>query len=389
MTTTRREFLRRSALAGVGLGVIGCDADGATTARSSASNRDGPADTEDVLPSAAPKRILILGGTGFIGPHEVNYARARGHTLTLFNRGETNPELFSDVEQLRGDRNDDLEALRGREWDVVIDNHATLPGWVERSAEVLKDQVEQYVFISTISVYKSPILPGTDESTGEVFSPDDLEAALASGGSTYGPNKAQAEREAEQAFPGRTTIIRPGLIVGPGDPTDRFTYWPLRVDRGGEILAPGDGSAPVQVIDVRDLTRFIVGTAEAGTYGIYNATGPRTPYSMAGFLHGIRAVTGGEVEFVWVPADFLLEAGVSPWSEMTVWFPPGPTEGLLAVSVERAVEAGLTFRPLADTTRDTLQWFRSLPAERQAEPMAGVPAELEREVLEAWHRRDT
>ena len=377
--TTRRDFLRLSAAAGVAFGLPRV-----------AGDRAG--DSETPLPpgpgvgssAARAKRILILGGTGFIGPPEVRYALERGHALTLFNRGRTNPGLFPGVEQLRGDRDGDLRALLGREWDVVIDNHATLPKWVRDSAGLLTNQAEHYVFISTLSVYKSPVHPGTNEQ-GVVYTAEDLELALAAGGSAYGANKAQAEREVEHSFPGRATIIRPGLIVGPGDPSDRFTYWPVRMHRGGEVLAPGDGSLAVQVIDVRDLTAFIVHMAEQATAGVFNATGPRTPYSMAEFLYGIRAVTAAEVSIAWVPTEFLLEQGIQPWSELTVWRRPS-TEGVLAVRVERAIAAGLTYRPLADTAKDTLEWWHGLPATRRETPVAGLAPERERAVLAAWHR---
>lgn len=194
-----------------------------------------------------PLRILILGGTGFIGPHQVRYAMARGHKLTLFNRGRTNPGLFPDIELLEGDRNGKLDALKGREWDVVIDNPATLPRWVRDSAQLLKNSAKQYIFISTVSVYAEGIKPGADETAPLATTTDPNPEKVT--GENYGALKALAEKEAEKAFPGRTTIIRPTLIVGPGDQTDRFTYWPVRIDRGGEVLAPGDPRDPVQLID--------------------------------------------------------------------------------------------------------------------------------------------
>ena len=376
---SRREFLKQSTAAGAALSF------GALPTGSFANTIPGEPANASTLPShsrVSPKRILILGGTGFIGPPEVRYAQERGHSLTLFNRGVTNPGLFPDVEQLRGDRAGNLDALKGREWDVVIDNAATPPEWVRDAAQLLQDDVGQYVFISTLSVYKRPLQIGTDE-TGAIYSPEDLATARAAGDDPYGPNKAQAERETEKYFPGRATIIRPGLIVGPDDPSDRFTYWPVRMDRGGEVLAPGDGSLPVQVIDVRDLTRFIVDTAEQGRIGIYNATGPRKPYSMMEFLHGIRAVTASELSITWVPVRFLLDQGVQPWSELPIWRSQG-SEAVLAVSVERAMAAGLRLRPLADTARDTLEWWKSLPSERTQSPVAGLSAERERNVLAAW-----
>jgi len=229
MVTTRRQFIQTSFVAGGGLylGLAGCAADG-----------------EPQVPD--PLKILILGGTGFIGPHQVDYALSRGHTVTLFNRGITNPHLFPDVEKLVGDRNDNLEALKGREWDVVVDNPATDPSWVRLSAEVLRDSVQQYVFISTLSVFADDGVVDQDE-TGVVAVYDE-EAEEAVTGSGYGGQKVLCERAAEEAFPGRTTVIRPSIITGPGDPTMRFPYWPVRVRRGGEVLVPGEFADPIQII---------------------------------------------------------------------------------------------------------------------------------------------
>src|SRR5262249_14567796 len=231
--------------------------------------------------SKAPKplRILILGGTGFIGPHQVRYAIARGHKLTLFNRGKTNPGLFPEVEKLQGDRaSGDYASLKGRDFDAVIDNPTTLPRWVRQAAEALKGRVKQYVFISTISVYAKNDAPNADESadlatTSEPQSEDARKY--------YGPLKALSEKEAEKTFPGHTAVIRPGLIVGPGDLSDRFTYWPARLDRGGEVLAPGNPTDPVQIIDARDLAEFTVRVCEDGTTRIYNCTGPRSRLTIA------------------------------------------------------------------------------------------------------------
>lgn len=390
MTTDRRSFLRLSAAFGGAL-ALGCVGPG--SARAAAVPQGTYRGLPDVPRAPRALRILILGGTGFIGPHEVRYAVARGHRVTIFNRGRSEADLPEAVERLYGDRNEpDLEALKGRSWDVVIDNPTTLPFWVHDAAEILHDSTGQYVFISTISVYDSDAVERIDEDSPRqrYEGGDPLEVGLedlrADVMRLYGPLKAASEDEAKRWYGDRATIVRPGLIVGPGDETDRFTYWPVRIARGGEIMAPGDGTDPVQIIDVRDLTEWIIRTAEEDVTGTYNATGPRSPLTIEGELYGIRAALSGDLEldFTWVPADFLAEHDVSPWSEMTTWFGPSP---LARASVERAVRRGLTYRPLAVTAADTLAWFRSLPEERRAELRAGLDPEKEREVLAAWHAR--
>lgn len=370
MTLGRRTFLKAAAVVGGALSLGGTRRLGASQAR-----------------SPRPLRILILGGTGFIGPHQVSYALERGHSLTLFNRGRTAPELFPDVEQLRGDRaTGDLEELGGgREWDVVIDNSATDPRWVRDSAQFLKDRAGQYIFISTQSVYASRAEIGMDE-TAPVGRPD-LPKEEWTG---YGPSKALSEEEAQRAFPGRATIVRPSLIVGPGDGTDRWTYWPVRVHRGGHVAAPGTPRDPMQFIDVRDLCEWLIRLGEDGTAGVFNAVGPEAPLTSAEMLYGIRAVTSTPVSFTWVDADFLREMGVRAWSDMPAWqVPRGSTAGFARMSNARALAAGLTFRPLADTARDTLEWFLSQPPERQANLGAGLPPERERWLLAAWRVRTT
>lgn len=342
--------------------------------------------------AARPLRILILGGTGFTGPHQVRYALARGHRLTLFNRGTRDLQWPGEVEQLIGDRNDDLAALRDREWDVCIDNPTTLPVWVRDVGRVLHGKVGQYVFISTISVYAGNATPDADESAplatyaGKDAMAETIESLRADPGNLYGPLKALSEKEAEQQFPGKATIIRPGLIVGPGDPTDRFTYWPVRLARGGEVLAPGDGSDPVQFIDARDLAEWTIRMAEQRAFGTFNATGPDYPLSTAAMLHGIRATNDAGATLTWVASDFLDAHEVHAWSDLPVWVPAqGDGAGFARRSIARATAAGLTFRPLADTARDTLAWFRGQPAERQAKLEAGLEAAREKELLAAWH----
>jgi 2'-hydroxyisoflavone reductase len=338
-----------------------------------------------------PLRILILGGTGFTGPYQVRYALSRGHKLTTFNRGKTHPgELPAEVEQLVGDRNGKLDALKNRKWDVVIDNPTTLPAWVRDAAQILKGNVERYVFISTISVY-ADTNQGVDETgpLAKYDGPDPyketIEAVKASGYKTYGPLKALSEKEAEKWFSEKTLIIRPGLIVGPRDETDRFTYWPVRIDRGGEVLSPGKPGDPVQFIDARDLAEWTIRMAENRETGIYNATGPAKPLEIGNMLDEIKDALHSSATFTWLPAEFLRQQKVEAWSDMPVW--AGDELGLSRTKIDRALAKGLTFRPLAETARDTLAWFKSLPQERQSKLHAGLTPEREAEVLAAWKKQ--
>jgi 2'-hydroxyisoflavone reductase len=341
--------------------------------------------------SVKPLRILILGGTGFTGPYQVRYALSRGHKVTTFNRGKTHPgELPKEVEQLIGDRNGQLDSLRDRQWDVAIDNPTTLPAWVRDAAQILKGNVERYVFTSTISVY-ADTGQGVDETAplAKYDGPDPyqetIEAVKASGYKTYGPLKALSEKEAEKWFPGKTLIIRPGLIVGPRDETDRFTYWPVRIDRGGEVVAPGNPIDPVQFIDARDLAEWTIRMAENRETGIYNATGPAKPLEIGAMLDGIKGALHSNAKFTWLPADFLKQQKVEAWSDMPVW--AGDELGLARTKIHRALAKGLTFRPIAQTSRDTLAWFKSLPQERQSKLRAGLTPEREAEVLVTWKNK--
>jgi len=338
-----------------------------------------------------PMRILILGGTGFTGPYQVRYALSRGHKVTTFNRGKTHQgELPNEVEQLIGDRNGKLDALKDRQWDVVIDNPTTLPAWVRDAAQVLKGNVDRYVFISTISVY-GDVKTGPDEnSPTEKYEGADpyketIEAVRASGFKTYGPLKALSEQEADKWFPGKVLIIRPGLIVGPRDETDRFTYWPVRIGRGGEVLAPGSPENAVQIIDARDLAEWTIRMVENHETGIYNATGPAKPLGIGGMLDGIKNALNSDAKFTWVSEEFLSEQKVQPWSDMPVW--TGKDDALARTKIDRALSKGLTFRPLDVTTRDTLAWFKSLPQDRQSHLKAGITPEREAELLGQWHKR--
>jgi 2'-hydroxyisoflavone reductase len=382
VTTSRRDFLKTSAVlsGAVGAGLAAAPALAAPATRRAAR----PA------PAPKPLRILILGGTGFIGPHQVRYAQERGHTVTLFNRGKTNPGLFPNVEKLQGDRAvGDYKALKGRDWDVVIDNPTTFPRWVREAGAALKGHAKQYVFISTISVYAANDTPDADETaavaTTDTPDSEDREKFP----QLYGPWKALSEKEAEKAFPGRATVIRPGLIVGPGDLSDRFTYWPARLARGGEVLAPGNPADPVQIIDARDLAEFTVRVCENGTTGVYNATGPQSLLTMGEMLGGVRAVMSTDAHLTWVPADFLEAQQVRPWVNMPVWVPPdADRRGFARRSIRRALDKGLTFRPLAVTAKDTLDFYNAEPEERKAKLRAGLEPAREKEVLAAWRAKN-
>lgn len=334
----------------------------------------------------APRSLLILGGTAFLGPELVEAAKAKGWKVTLFNRGKTNPQLFPDLEKLRGDRNGDLKALEGRKWDAVVDTSGYFPRQVRATAELLKGAVAHYTFVSSISVYADTSKAGMDESAKVSTGADESTDKIT--GETYGALKALCEQAAEKAMPGRTFNVRPGLIVGPGDRSDRFTYWPVRVARGGEVLAPGAPSDPVQFVDVRDLAEWIVRMVEAKAAGVFNATGPKEPLGIGGLLESCKRVSSSNATFTWVDADFLEAQKVSPWSDLPVWLPPkGDMLGASQVSAARAIGKGLTFRPLDVTVKDTLAFWNGLPKERQAKLKAGMPAEREAEVLKAWRER--
>ena len=338
-------------------------------------------------------RILILGGAGLTGPHQVRYALARGHRVTLFNRGRTAlPPDLAGVEQLHGDRAaGDLAALAGRRWDACIDNPTTLPAWARDAARVLAGHVGRYLFVSTISVYADLRQPIHEASALHAYEGADafaetMDSVRASGMKLYGPLKAASERVVQVAFGERATVVRPGLIVGPGDNTDRFTYWPLRVRRGGEVLAPGSAADPTQFIDARDLAEWTVRLAEQDTAGVFNATGPAIPTGLGAVLDSLRSALGADPRFAWVPAAFLEAQGAAPWSDLPAWVPAdGEIAGMMRADISRALAAGLTFRTLADTARDTLAWFDALPAERRQSPRTGLTPAREQAILAAWH----
>jgi len=327
-------------------------------------------------------RILILGGRVFLGRHLVEAAQARGHEITLFNRGKSSPELFPDIDQINGDRDGQIDRLGDRTWDAVIDTCGYVPRVVDLSARYLADRTKHYTFVSTVSVYADFKETDIDESypVGTLAEPTEEVT-----GESYGPLKALCEEAALSALPGRVFIPRPGLIVGPHDPTHRFTYWPERVDRGGEILAPLPKEEPQQTIDVRDLAEWIVRMVEGNKVGIYNACGLEEPFSMETLLETCRTVSGVGAEFTWVDGSFLVEQEVGAWMELPLWIPAEPDSvGFSRISIAKALAEGMTFRTLERTVRDTLEWNKTLePGKRRA----GLDPEKEAKVLAAWHAR--
>ncbi len=329
--------------------------------------------------------ILILGGTIFLGRALVEAALQNDHQITLFNRGRTNPDLFPEVEKIIGDRGGDLSTLQDHRWDSVIDTCGYIPRLVRRSAEALADRAGHYTFISSLSVYADPSQVGIDESApvGTLDDPTVEEVT----GDTYGPLKALCEQAAESAMPGRVLVSRPGLIVGPYDPTDRFTYWPHRVAQGGEVLAPGRPGRAVQFIDVRDLAEWTVRMLEAGKTGVYNADGPAAPLTMSDLLASCKAESGSDAAFTWVSEAFLLEQQVGMWMEMPLWVPETQPEhaGFFAFDCRKAIAEGLAFRPFAETVRATLDWDASQPPDRVLR--AGITREREETLLQEWKNR--
>lgn len=392
MATTRREFVKIAAAAGAGAGLCGTAAFGADTKAGRNADAARPDAAAKGKAGGAPQRtLLMLGGTGFLGPEIVEEALRRGFKVTLFNRGKTHPNLFPDLEKLQGDRRGNLKALEGRRWDAVVDTSGYFPVDVRDSAQLLKNS-GQYVFVSSISVYADNSKPGMDESAATLKLPDGTDPYSIKDRADimkyYGELKALCELEAERAFPGKALIVRPGLIVGPTDPTDRFTYWPVRVAKGGEVLAPGTPDDPVQIVDVRDLGAFIAALVDRNVNGTFHATGPKEKLSIGAMLEACRKASGSSATFTWVPADFLEAQKVSAWQDMPVWVPPvGDMAGFSSVDCRRAIAAGLTFRPVVDTCRDTLAWWNEEPGERKAKLRAGIAAEREQEVLAAWRAK--
>ena len=375
MKTNRRQLIKAGVLGSVAAATMGAPL-GRKVAAQDFDRTDG---------AAAPLEILILGGTGFIGPHMVREALRRGHRVTLFNRGRTNNTLFPDLETIKGDRDGGLDGLEGRQWDAVIDNSGYVPRHVRDSARLLSDNVGYYLFISSISVYAdfnsridedSPLGTLDDESVEEVT------------GETYGPLKALCEQRGREEFGAdRYAVLRPTYICGPGDHTDRFTYWPVRVSRGGEMLWPGDPADEFQIIDVRDLASFTVDCVEGRTTGTFNTVTPEGGYTMGNLLEDSQAVSGVTVEPFWVSEAFIRDQGAAANGALPIWYPKeGPDAMQFHVSGGRARAAGLHSRPVRETIRDLLAWWDTLPSERKEKPRVGLSAEREAELLAAWKR---
>jgi 2'-hydroxyisoflavone reductase len=372
-TRDRRSFLQLSIAAGALL----------ATHAPAQTQKPEAARADEKASASGRKKILILGGTGFLGPALVEVAQARGHTLTLFNRGKTRPTLFPDIEKLHGDRDPKKEpgikALEGHAWDAVFDDSGYFPRMVRASAELLAPNVKHYVYISSISCYAKNDVEGADETAELATMADPTVEDMGKDFANYGALKALCEQAAEKAMPGRVTVVRPGYIVGPGDFSDRFTYWPVRFARGGDVLVPGEPSDPIQIIDVRDLAAWLVKLVENHTIGVFNAAGPAKRMSWGEVIEACRAAGGKESRLRWVKADVLEKLGVG---EMPIWAPyAGDSKGFHTWSNARALKAGLEFRSVADTAKDTLAWFRTLPAERQEKLHAGLTAKREAELL--------
>jgi 2'-hydroxyisoflavone reductase len=334
-----------------------------------------------------PKRILILGGTGFLGPAIVEVALAQGHQVTLFNRGKTRPGLFPNVEKRLGDRDPKkgagLDSLRTGEWDAVFDDSGYYPRAVAASAELLAGRVKQYVYISSISCYREPNPVGGTEDAPLATLTDPSVEEMGKSYENYGGLKALCEQAAQRAMPGRTTVVRPGFIVGPDDPTGRFTYWPVRFDRGGEIAVPGNPSDPIQIIDVRDLARWLVHVVEQGTMGVFNACGPDKRMEWGRVIAACKTATAAAGSVVWLPSEIVEKAGV----DFPIWAPAtGDSKGFHTWSNARALAAGLRFRPVEETVRDTLAWYRAQTKEADGRVKLAFSPEDEAKVLDVWRQ---
>jgi 2'-hydroxyisoflavone reductase len=338
-------------------------------------------------------RILILGGTQFIGIHMAEAALERGHTVTLFNRGRSNPGLLPGAEKLQGDRDGDLDALKGRKWDAVIDNSGYVPRHVRLSAELLASQVGRYLFISTISVYASFTTPNDENSPLRTLTDESVETVT---GETYGPLKTLCEKMVPAACGDRATILRPGFIVGPHDSTDRFTHWPARAALGGEMIAPGSAADPMQFVDARDLARFTIDMLERDVTDTFNVTSPPGQFTLGQVIKESVAAANELAHPepaprpVWIPTEFLeQQPGSVPMADFPIWIPPkGELAAFAEVNVTRALNAGLRIRPLNVTVHDTLQWHLGRPAAERTHRKAGIPADRERQELAAWRDKN-
>ena len=378
--TTRRDFVKTSAglvLATAGLPALAQ----AAAAHAGPMNDTVPDASRHGGRAAKPLDLLVLGGTGFIGPHLVRHAASRGHRVSIFTRGRHDAELPMDVIRLQGDRNGQLDALRGKRWDVVIDDSATNPAWVEQSTELLKDS-GAYMFTSSTGVYYPYLERGLDESVPvhtDLKDPKDESES-------YGVAKAKCEAQTMKVFGNRGIVVRPTYIVGPGDTSDRFPYWPVRLARGGEVLAPGKKDDPMQIIDVRDLAEFMVHVAEGDRRGIFNVAGPKQPLYARSFYEQAAKALNANVKYVFVDDyDFLVAHKIDesiPWALLR-----NNDYGMMSVKNDRAIAAGLTFRPLATTLRDTLAWWASVPQARRDKPRFNITPEIEAQALADWKAR--
>lgn len=338
-------------------------------------------------PPVKQLRILILGGTGYLGPATIEAAQARGHKVTMFNRGKTRPDLFPSVERLHGDRDpkkgEGLKALETGEWDVVIDNSGYYPRMVGATAELLAKRCKHYIYISSISAYKEPNPVKGDETAPLATMPDPTQENMGKNYEFYGALKALCEQAAEKAMPGRVTIVRPGYIVGPDDPTGRFTYWPVRFDKGGEVAVPGNASDPIQIIDGRDLGAWLVRLAEDHTMGAFNACGPEKPLTWGRVIEACQKASATKSTPVWLPLEFL---GKQEGLDFPIWAPyEGDTKGFHTWSNAKAVKAGLRFRPVEETVKDTLTWYKAQEkVEKGRTKLAGPSAEVEAKALATW-----
>ena len=370
MKNSRREFIKAGAL---GAAVAAAGLPAASLAG-------------DKLRQGKPQKpldILILGGTGFIGPHMVREALRRGHSVTLFNRGRSNNALFPDLETIKGDRDNGLDGLKGRKWDAVIDNSGYVPRHVQDSARLLAPNVGRYLYISTVSVYASFGIKNHEESPLATIADETIEEV---NGETYGALKALCEKRAAAEFDAdRFTILRPTYICGPGDHTDRFSYWPIRTRKGGEMLWPGTPDDPVQIVDVRDLANFTIDCLDYAISGTYNMVNPAGSYTIGNLHDDSQAVTATEVDAIWMDEDFLTEQDLLGGRDLPVWH--GAAEEL-PVSGEKVLAAGFHHRPERETARDLMTWWDTQPEERRATLKSGITMEKEAEVIAAWKARN-
>ncbi len=331
------------------------------------------------------RTLLVLGGTGFIGPHVTEFALARGWKVTHFNRGKRDPDGVESVETLHGDRKGQLDSLKGRRWDAVIDNTGYIPKYCKMSADLLAPNTDYCLYISSISAYASFEKPNDIGSpTGVLENKEEEEITNES----YGPMKALCEQYVRDAYGARCSVVRPGYIVGPLDPTDRFTYWPVRFAGGGEMAVPGTPADPIQIVDVRDLAAFMMGLVERRVIGDFNAVTPPGAITMGSLMDTSRKVTGADTKLTWIDEDFLAanmkpeEMAFAPWGPMK-----GPEAGGSLTGMQASADQGLKARPLEETVRDTLAWHETRPADRKSPLRSGFTAENEAAILAAWRAR--